>query len=215
MASYHEYSKQERQPFLTLILALLNVAIFFYSVTWTEPQLLNYAFSLEKVMEGQWQVFFTSGFLHADLLHLFWNMFFLVTFGRVVERDYGYLWFLTIYFTSMVLGNLFLMLIFPNSVAIGASGAVFGLMGAAMLIRPFKPLMKLMPIPLALLGAIYLMGAVGNAFNMSQGIAHIAHVGGALGGILFAFLTHKEESKKGLIVVALFLILALALGLGY
>lgn len=216
MASYQEYKrKQKIKPILTLLFAAVNIGIFLYSLQWTEGQLLNYAFSLEQVSSGNWQVFFTSGFLHADLLHLFWNTLFLLAFGRIVEKEYGHSLFLAIYFTSMLLGNILLMLIFPDSVAIGASGAVFGLMGAAMLVKPFKPLFKLLPIPIALLGAIYLMGAMSNAFNMSEGIAHIAHVGGALSGILFAFLTHKEESKKGLVVVTLFLVLALALGIGY
>ena len=210
-----EYQKKDRKPFLTLTFIFLNVIafilVFFYLNT--KDIFGLFAFSKNYFLNGNYYTIISASFLHENYAHLFWNMLFLFLFGRVVEKELGRLYFVLIYFSSMILGNVFFALLFPEAAAVGASGAVFGLMGAAMLIEPFRPIFKYVPIPLALVGAVYLGGELSNFFNLKDQIAHAAHVGGILAGSVIAFFKEKERSKRGIWAVLLFLLLALAFGI--
>ena len=210
-----ENPHEEKFALLTLLIIGANVAAFVLSLFYFDTQKIfnTYAFSKELFFSGNYINIVTSSFLHVDLTHLFWNMIFLFLFGRVVEKELGRGYFVLIYFFSMILGNIFFAFLFPGSIAVGASGAVFGLMGAAMLVEPFRPILKFIPIPLALIGAVYLAVEVSNAFNLNEGIAHVAHVGGMLGGFFIALIAEKERSKRGIMAVALFLLLATTIGL--
>ena len=75
----------------------------------------------------------TSMFLHGDLLHLFSNMFSLLIFGSYIELSFSKVKFLLIYFISGFLGSLFTVFFLPlNTISLGASGAIFGLIGAVL-----------------------------------------------------------------------------------
>jgi len=73
----------------------------------------------------------TSGFLHSGLLHIGFNMYILYWLGTMLEPSLGHVRFLALYLTSLVSGSFGALLLSPNAVTVGASGAVFGLMGAA------------------------------------------------------------------------------------
>ncbi|HET6566853.1 MAG TPA: rhomboid family intramembrane serine protease, partial [Rhodothermales bacterium] len=139
----------------------------------------------------------------AGLGHLLFNMLTLYFFGPVMEQLLGSIPFYILYFGSELTAHLFSLYMNrnnPNYAAIGASGAVSGVVFAFCLVSPFTPLfLFFIPIPipaivfalLYVLGSIYAMrvsrgGGAGSGFV--SGIAHEAHIGGAIGGVVLAIL---------------------------
>jgi membrane associated rhomboid family serine protease len=87
-----------------------------------------------SVAEGEWYRLVTSGFLHASLFHIGFNMLLLFLLGRLLEPALGAPRFVAIYFASLLAGSLGALLLDPNALTLGASGAVFGLAGATFVI---------------------------------------------------------------------------------
>jgi rhomboid protease GluP len=116
---------------ITFILLIANVATFMVTLVGGEDAVLLLAQTGELFFAGfLWQPF-TAMFVHFDILHILFNMFALVFFGTVVEGSYTRSQYLTVYFGAGLLGNLTsLFLIPPNDPTGGASGAIFGLVGA-------------------------------------------------------------------------------------
>jgi membrane associated rhomboid family serine protease len=122
----------------------------------------------------------TSGFLHSGLLHIGFNMYILYWLGTMLEPSLGHLRFLALYMTSLVCGSFGALLLSPNAVTVGASGAVFGLMGAAFVMqraRGIDPMQTgLGPIILLNLAISFIVP------NISIG----GHLGGLIGGAVAA-----------------------------
>jgi membrane associated rhomboid family serine protease len=172
-------------------------------------------------LEGRFEVFLTSVFLHGDASHLILNMIALFFFGRVVELGLGRKKFLLIFFASAIVGNLAIMsttlLGFSSAVipTIGASAAIFGLVGTGMLVKPFEFIFYpyLIPIPLIFVALIYTLYNLAEFFlvitvGTTSNISYVSHIGGLITGMFFGF--KQEGSRKGLIVL-LFLLLLLIL----
>jgi len=87
------------------------------------------------VADGEWWRLFTGGFLHGGLLHLGFNMLVLWLLGSQLERALGWQRYLVLYVASLLGGSLGVMLIDPTAMTVGASGAIFGLMGAAIALQ--------------------------------------------------------------------------------
>jgi len=139
-------------------------------------------------------------------------------FGRVVEMSLGRKKFLLIFFMSSIVGNLaFLTSSFflgSYSSVIGASAAIFGLIGTAMLVKPLEFVFYpyLIPVPLILVAAIYVLYNITSflfiATNISKSnISYISHIGGIITGMFFGF--KEEKSKKGFIILLLILLVLL------
>lgn len=150
----------------------------------------RYKFGIGAIKAGQKERMLTSGFLHVDLSHLFFNMFTLYFFADVVIGWFGSIKFLIIYFISLVAGSL-LALFFhkdePYYSAVGASGAVTGILYAAILLEPKMQLgIMFIPIPLPayVLGIGYLLYSIYGMKSRLGNIGHTAHFGGAVGGYL-------------------------------
>jgi len=92
--------------------------------------LSRFALSGPEVAAGQWYRIVTSGFLHVDIIHLAFNMALLYQLGSVLEPRLGRPRFLALYVASLLGGSAGALLLDPNSISVGASGAVFGLMAA-------------------------------------------------------------------------------------
>src|SRR5207247_1939804 len=92
------------------------------------------ALSRATVADGDWWRLVTSGFLHAGLLHIFFNMFMLYILGTMLEPAVGRVRFALIYFVSLLTGSFGALVAQPHGLSLGASGAVFGLAGAAFVI---------------------------------------------------------------------------------
>jgi membrane associated rhomboid family serine protease len=155
----------------------------------------RYKFGIGAIQAGQKDRMITSGFLHVDLAHLFLNMFTLYFFAGVVINWFGQLKFLIIYFISLVAGSL-LALFFhrdePYYSAVGASGAVTGVLYASILLQPNDPLyfifLPTVGIPAYILGVGYLLYSIYGMKNRLGNIGHTAHFGGAIGGYVTTLL---------------------------
>jgi len=172
----------------------------------------RYKFGIGAIKAGQKERMLTSGFLHVDLSHLFFNMFTLYFFADVVIGWFGSIKFLIIYFISLVAGSL-LALFFhkdePYYSAVGASGAVTGILYAAILLEPEMQLgIMFIPIPLPayVLGIGYLLYSIYGMKSRLGNIGHTAHFGGAVGGYLSTLIF-----MPSLLVTDTFMMVILAL----
>lgn len=155
-------------------------------------------FHIGSIRAGEQIRMITSGFLHADWAHLFFNMFTLYMFAPVVIGYFGSFSFLLIYFVSLVAGSLLTLSFHANDFnyrAVGASGAVTGILYAAILIHPDMSLFLYfipIPIPAYLFGIGYLLYSIYGMKAKNDNIGHVAHFGGAIGG--YATTLIKEPS---------------------
>lgn len=150
--------------------------------------------------QKQWYRFFTSGFIHADWMHLLVNMFVLFGFGQAVESYYGALFDekASYYFVLLYLGGLLISSTptyakhkeHPWYNSLGASGAVSGILFAAILFQPWQKIyfMGIIGIPGILLGPLYLFYEWRSGQKSNDNINHDAHFWGAIFGVLFTIL---------------------------
>ncbi len=150
----------------------------------------KYEFHIGSIRAGDQIRMFSSAFLHADIVHLFFNMLTLFFFAPVVIGYMGTFTFLTIYIGSLIFGNLLTLYMHKNDYsyrAIGASGAVTGVLYAAILLQPDSNIyMMFIPIgiPAYIFGIIYLLYSIYGMKAKNDNIGHTAHFGGAIGGYL-------------------------------
>ncbi len=169
----------------TLTLVLINTVVFFMEVA--VPQIF-YWFSFVPILSiyQPWR-FITSMFLHADFFHLFWNMFALFTFGSYLEAKIGKEKYLLVYFVSGLVGNLLYLLLNFNSPipAVGASGAIFGVVGCLGILNPnLIVYVGYVPMPMFVAIIIWILVSIFGLFSYSS-IAHEAHLGGLLVGLAY------------------------------
>lgn len=131
---------------------------------------------------GEYWRLVTSGFLHAGLIHILFNMYLLYVLGRLLEPMMGHVKFAVLYGVSLLAGSFGALLLEPDSLTVGASGAVFGLMGAALIAmrqRGINPMESGIGFLLLLnLGLTFLI----------PGIAIGGHIGGLIGGLVAGWL---------------------------
>jgi membrane associated rhomboid family serine protease len=200
---------------LTRTLIILNIIVFLLVFSMPE-EMMEDAFALLDFSGGSmleiWR-WFTSLFLHASASHLFFNMIALYFFGRVVEEEMKARRFLLIYFLSGLAGNLAYGFTSAEP-AVGASGCIFGVMGAAMLLKP-KEMIRLyfIPLPLGLIAILYILTQAALAvIPLSEtGIAYMAHIGGLLAGSAMAFYFEPRKAVKGVAFMILLLALLVVL----
>jgi membrane associated rhomboid family serine protease len=173
-------------------LIIVNVIIFFAdSVTRTgghEPLNAILAMNTPRMMNGEVWRFFTCMFAHDGMTHLIFNMYGLWLFGSIVERQVGVPRFFRLYFISGCLGTLLWSVANPQGWVLGASGAVLGLVAAAGFLQPEHTIRLLIPpvdISLKNLAIIYAVIDIILHFRGGTNIAHLAHLGGMLGGFLY------------------------------
>lgn len=147
-----------------------------------------------SVADGDWWRIISAGFLHAGLLHLAFNMYFLYFLGTMLEPVIGKLRFAAIYFVSMLGGSLGALVVSPGAVTVGASGAVFGMMGAAILAlraRGIDPWQSGLGITLVLnLGITFLI----------PGISIGGHIGGLMAGGVVGYLMFEVADRRRLAI---------------
>lgn len=143
----------------------------------------TYAFSLNTMVDGRPEVLFTAAFIHNGVVHLFYNMLFLYIFGRACEDVFGTVRSLLVYGASMIVGSLVFGFFFPDELAVGASGAVSGLVGAGLVAAPHRPIHPFIPfVPLIVLGVAFLIPNLVNLYTAAGTIANIAHIAGFSAG---------------------------------
>ena len=178
----------------------------------------KYKFNIGAIRRGEQVRMISSGFLHADFTHLFLNMFTLYFFADEVIYELGNLNFILIYVASLLVGNLLSFYFHKDEYwysAIGASGAVTGVLYAAILLRPDMSLYLMfipIPIPGYIFGIAYLLYSIYGMKNRVGNIGHDAHFGGAIGGYFLTIAFYPEILKTDLFHVVL---LAVPIGILY
>ncbi|MFQ6603642.1 rhomboid family intramembrane serine protease [Flavobacterium sp. C3NV] len=157
----------------------------------------KYEFHVGSIRSGEQIRMLSSGFLHADMMHLIFNMLTLWFFAPVVINWLGSISFALIYFGSLIFGSLLTMLFHKNDYsyrAVGASGAVTGILYSAILLQPDMMLgiFFVIPMPAYLFGILYLLYSIYGMRAKNDNIGHTAHFGGAIGGYLITLV--KEPS---------------------
>lgn len=144
----------------------------------------KYEFHVGSIRAGEQIRMFSSGFLHVDIAHLAFNMLTLYLFAPYVIAGLDSFTFLMIYAGSLILGNLLTMALHKNDYsyrAVGASGAVIGVVYAAILVQPA---LEIYFMPGYIFGIIYLLYSIYGMKSKSDNIGHTAHFGGAIGGYI-------------------------------
>ena len=173
-----------------IIILIATIAMSYYG--FNNATFFNrYMFNVGAVQKGDYVRLISSGFLHANWEHLIFNMISLFFFYEVVTDSMGELLFVFIYFGSMLLGNVFSLQIYKRQSyysAIGASGAVSGIIFTAIALYPKA--IKVNFLPGWLFGALYFGYSVFMMFNPQKGdnLGHTAHIGGALFGLAVVVL---------------------------
>lgn len=169
----------------------------------------RYKFNVGAIRRGEQVRMFSSGFLHVDTMHLFFNMFTLYFFAEVVIDYLGSTNFIIVYVASLVIGSLLSLYFHKDEYhysAVGASGAVTGILYAAILLRPDLPLnLFLIPIdiPGYVFGIGYLLYSIYGMKNRIGNIGHDAHFGGAIGGYVVTLMLMPSLFQNNLLMVGL------------
>jgi len=168
----------------------------------------KYDFHIGSIRAGEQVRMFSSAFLHADMTHLFFNMLTLYFFAPVVVGYLGEINFLLIYVSSLLVGNLLTLYLHKNDLsyrALGASGAVTGILYSAILLQPDMMLgiFFIIPMPAYLFGIIYLLYSIYGMRAKNDNIGHTAHFGGAIGGYLFTLIKQPEMVTENTLMVVL------------
>ena len=136
----------------------------------------------------------TSIFLHGSLVHLLSNIFALGLFGSILEKLIGTRRFLAYFFATGLLASLISAAVYPAS--LGASGAIFGVLGALAAMRPRMVVWTYgVPMPMFVAAGFWLLLDIGGVFFPSN-IANMAHIAGMVSGIAIGLSARPEEEKK-------------------
>jgi membrane associated rhomboid family serine protease len=188
---------------VTIVIIAANVIMSFKGF---EDRLFfeKYKFNVGNIKRGEQIRMFSSVFLHVDTQHLIFNMITIYFFADSVINELGAFNFIIIYIASLVFGNLLSLYFHKEEYwysAVGASGAVTGVLYAAILLRPDMSLyMFFVPIPIPgyIFGIGYLAYSIYGMKNRIGNIGHDAHFGGAVGGYLITLILMPSLFKTDL-----------------
>nr|WP_314897087.1 rhomboid family intramembrane serine protease [uncultured Flavobacterium sp.] len=157
----------------------------------------KYEFHVGSIRAGEHIRMVSSGFLHADMTHLIFNMLTFYFFAPVVISYLGDFSFGLVYFGSLVFGSLLTMIFHKNQYnyrAVGASGAVTGVLYSAILLQPDMMLgiFFIIPMPAYIFGILYLLYSIYGMKAKNDNIGHTAHFGGAVGGYLITLIKEPQ-----------------------
>ncbi len=164
----------------------------------------KYQFHVGSIRAGEQIRMVSSGFLHADEMHLAFNMLTLYFFAPYVYENLGDISFLIIYFGSLIFGSLLTMVFHGNEYsyrAVGASGAVTGIVYSAIVLEPRIVIYEF--IPGYLFGILYLLYSIYGMKSRRDNIGHTAHFGGAIGGYAITLINHPAVFKENTFEVVL------------
>ena len=197
-----------KKPVVTYILIVLNLMVFLYGVLHGNDELINmFGNNYELVQNGEFYRLLTCMFVHADIMHILFNMIALYSIGPVVERYYGKSKFLLIYLVSGLLGSIFSgVFMTADSISIGASGAIFGLLGSICYFTYYyratlQGILRGSIMPVIIINLV--IGFISSSIDLS------AHIGGLIGGILISMAIgigdkhRKSDQINGLVVLVL------------
>lgn len=198
---------KQKIPYITYGLIIINILIHLIRMFGNGNEILfQYAVIRDLILDGQFYRLLTGTFLHGDILHLTLNMYALHVIGGQVESYIGKTKYLFVYVFSALFGSL-LSITFLSSISVGASGAIFGLMGALLVFGYYYRtilggILKNQIMPLIVVNLM--MGF------MLTGIDNAAHIGGLIGGMISMYAlgvkykSSNSDKINGLIIGIIF-----------
>ncbi|GIM53580.1 rhomboid family intramembrane serine protease [Capnocytophaga cynodegmi] len=196
-------------------LAIIIVNVLFSMQGFKDYSFFNkYKFGIREVQRGEYMRMITSGFLHADWQHLIFNMITLFFFADVVIAYAGITHFVLVYIFSLVLGSLFALFFHRNEpyyTAVGASGAVTGILYASILFNPqMMIIVFVIPMSAYIFGIGYLLYSIYGMKSRTDNIGHSAHFGGAVGGLIYALAYQPSLiNREPLLIIGMLVPIAL------
>lgn len=208
---------------IDIVLLILIAANVMISIKGFSDDLFfdNYKFQIGAVIRGEKVRMLSSAFLHVDYLHLILNMYVLYIFAPVIILNLGVIKFLILYFGSLLAGSILTLSYHKKELyytAVGASGAVAGIIYAGILLNPdMKLIMFPLPIPIPgyVFGIGYLIYSIYGMKNKVGNIGHAAHLGGSIGGYALMLLVYPEvfaNSTSTVILLGIPIVLLLIFG---
>lgn len=222
--SNKEYARifKPKVPYITYSLIFINILIFIAGIIidniYGQTQTLQLMLSTQRelvYLKHQFYRVITSEFIHLDFVHLLLNMFVLYNVGRKCENHLGKFKYLSIYLISGISGAL-LSMAFHNTYSLGASGSIFGILGALLYFGYYYRAYLSQMLAVEIIPAILLNLSLG---FFAKGVDNFAHIGGLIGGVaIIMALGVKDRSSKidrinGIIITAIILGFFVFLGL--
>lgn len=196
----YQISYKVKKPILTYGLIAINILVFLAFLLYERVLGMSYGQLIilfgakvnSLILEGEYWRFITPIFIHGSLVHLLVNCYSLYIIGSLVERLYGRSKFIIGYMIAGLLGNLFSFLFVPAP-SVGASGAIFGLMGILLYFGLEKPLQFKIYFGRSIITTILINLVYG---FMGTGIDNFAHLGGLIGGFLAIGMLSNTKEKR-------------------
>jgi len=203
-----------------LVIIVLNVLI---SIKGFSDRVFfdKYKFLIGAIKRGEKIRMVSSAFLHVDYMHLILNMYVLYIFAPQLIFNFGVVKFLIIYVGSLLAGNVYTLYMHKNELyysAVGASGAVAGVIYSAILLNPNMTLIMFplpIPIPAYIFGVGYLLYSIYGMKKQLGNVGHSAHLGGAIGGYALTLLVYPEillQSTTTVLLLGVPIVLLLLFG---
>lgn len=181
----------------------------------------RFKFQIGRILGGEKHRLLSSGFLHVDWLHLLFNMYALYLFGDIVARLLGIYDFMIIYVVSLLAGGVYSLYYHkdePYYSAVGASGAVSGIVYSSILLYPGMELFLFfipIPIPGYVFALGYLLYSIYGMKKQLGNVGHSAHLGGAVGGFVITLILNPilfSANTTLIIILSIPIILVLVFG---
>ena len=207
-------------PMITYILIAFNIIMFVIPFLFNESNniILDFCVHGPSIRYGQYYRLITGAFLHTGIFHLGFNCYALYVLGSQLESFLGKAKYITIYFVSALFGSLFSIIFNGDTASVGASGAIFGLMGALLYFGYHYRVYLGNVIKSQIIPIIIANLAIG---FLTKGIDNAAHIGGLVGGALITLslgVKHKSswfEEINGWIITTIFLVFTIYLAFFY
>src|SRR5215208_1227464 len=203
------------EPTVAYVLIAINVLMYFGQQASPDNSVYrDFVLYGPLVADGEWWRLLTAGFLHGGMFHLLLNMYALFILGRMLEPALGHVRFAALYFASLLAGSFGAVLLSPETPVVGASTAIFGLLGAAVVMARNRGI-DIMASGLGPILIINLLITFFPGFNISIG----GHLGGLAGGVLAALaieaLSKRRSAVPAVLVCAVIAIASIVAAVAY
>jgi membrane associated rhomboid family serine protease len=191
---------------ITLVIILANVVISWKGFK-SRTVFNKYEFEVERIrLYREYRRLITCGFLHVSWKHLIFNMISLLLFSMMLETDMGPVAYTCIYLGSLIGGNLLSLYIHRRESdysAVGASGAICGVIFASIVLYPgmMVSFFGLFPVPGWVYGIVYILYSIYGIKSRRDNIGHDAHLGGAMAGMLIGLMIEPAAIMQHIAVI--------------
>ena len=188
---------------MSVVDGLLVFIVIVFIIQWLVPGFTElFYFDPSIAINEPWR-FLTSVFLHGGVAHLFFNLYALYLFGKIVENKIGSGEFLKVFLIAGISGSFFYWITYvlgiTNAPALGASGAIFGIMGVAAMLFPEMRIMIfpiMIPISMRTAVVVWIVLEFLGVFNPYSGIASAAHLGGLFVGLIYGKMVKNKLMEE-------------------